>query len=105
MLQFDLDPRLEFTDAALRVLASARKADRRFLLDGIKKHLLENDPAQVTKNKFPLRRPSPHAERELRLDHWRVFYSVNPDDGSVLVRLIGVKQGSKLYIGGEEWEL
>ena len=97
--------RVEFTNAALKVLAIAKNVDRRFLLDGIKIHLLENDPLDVTRNKFPLRRPSTHAERELRLDNWRVFYTVMDDADLVIVNLIGEKLGNKLIIHGEEFEL
>jgi mRNA-degrading endonuclease RelE of RelBE toxin-antitoxin system len=99
-----LERQLEFTDDAIQTLASMKKADRRFVLDGVRTHLIENDPAAITRNKFPLRRPSEHAERELRLDHWRVFYSV-VDGELVIVNLIGEKRGNRLFIGGEEFEL
>ena len=85
------------------------KIDREFVLDGIKTHLLENDPAEISRNKFPLKRPSAHAERELRLDNWRVFYTVMTDDESddnlIVVNLIGEKRNNKLFISGEEFEL
>ena len=82
------------------------KVDRRFVLDGIRTHLNDNDPSEVTRNKFPLRRPSAHAERELRLDDWRVFYTVIDGDGQlVVVNLIGEKRGNKLFVDGEEFEL
>ena len=66
------------------------------MLDGITIHLIENDPLEASRNKFPLKRPSAHAERELRLDNWRVFYTVMDDGGLVLVNL---------FIEGEEFEL
>jgi hypothetical protein len=97
--------RVEFANAVLKILASARKADRRLLLDGIKTHLIENDPLAVTRNKFPLRRSSTLAERELRLDNWRVFYTVMKDADWVIVNLIGEKRGNKLIIHDEEFEL
>jgi len=78
---------------------------RKFVLDGITIHLIDNDPLETTRNKFPLRRPSPHSERELRLDNWRVFYTVIGDGGLVLINLIGEKRGNKLFIEGEEFEL
>ena len=78
---------------------------RKAVLDGIKTHLVENDPSEVTRNKFPLRRPSSHAERELRLDPWRVFYTLLDDGDLVLVNLIGEKRKNKLFICGEEFEL
>jgi hypothetical protein len=81
------------------------KVHRKVVLDGITIHLIENDPLEITRNKFPLRRPSPHAERELRLDPWRVFYTVMDDGGLVLVNLMGEKRGNELFIEGEEFEL
>ena len=81
------------------------KVQRRLVLDGIRTHLIENDPAEVTRNKFPLKRPSIHAEREFRIANWRVFYTVMDDGGLVIVKLIGEKRGNKLFIEGEEFEL
>ncbi len=77
------------------------------MLDGIRTHLNGNDPSEVTRNKFALRRPSAQAQRELRLDDWRVFYTIMEDGNGelVLVNLIGEKRGNKLFIGGEEFEL
>jgi len=74
------------------------KVHRRLVLDGIQVHLIDNDPPEITRNKFPLRRPSAHAERELRLYDWRVFYTVTDDGELELVNL-------KLLIDGEEFEL
>jgi hypothetical protein len=74
---------LEFTNAALQALAAMGKAQRR----------------------FPLKRPSACTERELRLDSWRVFYTVMHDTGFVIVQLIGEKRNNKLFVGGEEFEL
>ena len=96
---------VEFTDSALTALAQMGKVHRKFVLDGIKTHLVENDPLELTRNKFPLKRPSEYAERELRLETWRVFYTVIDDGGLVLVNLIGEKRGNKLFIEGEEFEL
>lgn len=81
------------------------KVQRKFVVDGITIHLIENDPLEATRNKFPLKRPWAHAERELRLDNWRVFYTVMDDGGLVLVNSIGEKRGNKLFMEGEEFEL
>ena len=96
--------RVELTDSALEALSSMEKVTRKFVLDGIRIHLIENDPSEVNRNKFLLKRPSVHAERELRLNDWRVFYSVENDD-LVIVNLIGEKRRNKLLIRGEEFEL
>ena len=97
--------KVEFSRAALEALADMDKVDRRFVLDGITSHLIDNDPAEITRNKFGLKRPSPRAERELRLTDWRVFYTVMENGALVLVNLIGEKRGNKLFISGEEFEL
>lgn len=107
MLQSSLKRKAELTDAALNALAKMKKVDRRFVLEGIKTHPIENDPAEVTRNKFPLKRPSEQTERELRLHNWRIFYSVRneEEDQLVLINLIGEKRGNKLFIGGVEFDL
>jgi hypothetical protein len=71
------------------------KIQRRPVLDGIRKHLLENDPSEMSRNKFALRRPSPHAERELRFKNWRIFYTMEQGGGSVLINLIGEKKNNR----------
>jgi mRNA-degrading endonuclease RelE of RelBE toxin-antitoxin system len=100
-----LKQRVEFTSAALSSLSRIGKVHRQLILEGIRNHLVQNDPTETSRNKFPLRRPSLHAERELRLDNWRVFYTVMEDGYLVLVTLIGEKRGNKLLIDAEEFEL
>jgi hypothetical protein len=73
--------------------------------DGIKLHLIENDPSETSRNRFLLKRPSQHAQRELRLESWRVFYSAMDQGSLVIVNLIGEKRGNKLIIEDEEFEL
>jgi len=70
-------------------------------LDG--KHLAEGDPLATARNKFRLRRPSPHAQYELQLWDWRVFYRVR--EGIVEIVLIGEKRGNVLHVGGKEFQL
>ena len=96
--------RVEFATAALKALSSMPKTYRKFVLDGIQTHLSDNDASEVSRNKFPLKRPSPYADRELRLDNWRVFYTVLGGD-LVLVNMIGEKRGNKLFVQGEEFAL
>ena len=71
--------------------------------DGIQKHPVLADPAQRSRNKFRLRRASPFAEFELRLDPWRVFYRLR--ENRVEVTMIGEKRGNLLLIAGEEFTL
>ena len=92
-----------FSQEALRLFSKLRKADRAFIKEGVQVHLAEGDPKRTSRNKFRLRRPSPHADYELRLDQWLVFYRLRDD--SVEVVLIGEKRGNKLIIGNEEFSL
>jgi hypothetical protein len=39
------------------------------------------------------------------IDSFRVFYDVNHEEKAVSVLAIGVKEGSRLFIGGQEFEL
>lgn len=66
-------------------------------------HLQENDPAEESRAKFRLRRPSPYPEYELRLGDVRVFYRVRDEVADVV--LIGHKRGDRLLIGGEEFAI
>ena len=89
----------------MKALSRMGRVRRRFVLEGIGTHLIDNDPSEGTRNKFHLKRPSHHAERELRLDNWRVFYIVMDNGELVVVNLIGEKRNDKLVIEGEEFEL
>jgi hypothetical protein len=80
-----------------------KKSDRAFVIEGIREHLARADPKQRSRNKFRLRRASPFAEFELRLDPWRVFYRLNEE--RVEVTMIGEKRGNVLWIAGEEFIL
>jgi hypothetical protein len=70
---------------------------------GLRVHLQENDATEESRNKFRLRRASSHAEYELRLGDLRAFYRVRGE--LVEVVLIGRKDGNRLLVGGEEFEL
>lgn len=50
-------------------------------------------------------RPNALAEWELRLGKFRVFYDVDEQAATVKVEAIGTKEGSTLFIHGEEYEL
>lgn len=64
-------------------------------------------PEQVTRNRKPLERPGPFgATWELRFgpkNSFRVLYEVNPEEQTVAILAIGVKEGNRLVIGGEEY--
>jgi mRNA-degrading endonuclease RelE of RelBE toxin-antitoxin system len=66
------------------------------------------EPELETRNRKPLKRPvSFGAQWELRLgpdNCFRVFYLVDGQEREVRVLAIGVKDGNRLRIGGEEFE-
>jgi hypothetical protein len=69
---------------------------------------LSRAPATETRNRKPLRRPAPFgASWELRCgpqNCFRVFYPMDLEERLVGVVAIGVKAGSKLFFGGEEFK-
>ena len=92
-----------FSPAAVRQFKRLPAAARRLIKETIRERLAEQNPTEETRNRFRLRRISEHADYELRVDPWRVFYRVQ--DKSVTVELIGRKKGNVLLIEGKEFKL
>lgn len=92
-----------FTPDAVRHFKKLPRAARSFIKDVIRKHLIQAEPAETTRNKFRLRRASAHADFELRAGEWRVFYRLAAS--GVIVTLIGAKRGASLLVEGEELKL
>jgi hypothetical protein len=69
---------------------------------------LLHEPDVETRNRKPLQRPIFFgADWELRLgpdNRFRVFYQANAATHEVRVLAVGVKDRSRLYFGGEEFE-
>jgi hypothetical protein len=67
---------------------------------------LQFTPDTETRNRKPLKRPVEFgADWELRFgpdNRFRVFYAMDPERWEVQVLAIGVKEGNRLSIGGEE---
>ena len=72
------------------------------------KEQLTHTPAEETRNRKPVDQPAPFAATwELRCgpeNRFRVFYDVDPEAQVVAVLAVGVKERSRLWIGGEEYE-
>lgn len=70
---------------------------------------LQFEPDVETRNRKPLLRSITfEAEWELRLgpnNRFRVFYTIDRDQGDVCILAIGVKERNRLFVGGEEVEL
>jgi mRNA-degrading endonuclease RelE of RelBE toxin-antitoxin system len=95
--------RVVFAPAALRQYKRLPGAARSLLKKEIREQLALQDPTEKTRNRFRLRRLSPHADFELRVEPWRVFYRVQEE--LVIVELVGRKKGNVLLIDGKEFEL
>ena len=69
---------------------------------------LRHEPDVETRNRKPLTRPTElEASWEIRFgsnNRFRVFYEVNRERREVDILAIGVKEGSRLLIGGKEVE-
>ena len=67
------------------------------------------EPETETRNRKPLRQPAPfEATWELRLgpaNRFRVLYGVDRVQRQVQILAIGVKEGNKIFIAGEEIEI
>jgi mRNA-degrading endonuclease RelE of RelBE toxin-antitoxin system len=67
------------------------------------------EPDTETRNRKPLEQPAPYeATWELRFgpdNRFRVLYGVDGERREVQIQAIGVKQGNRLFVGGEEVEL
>ncbi len=70
---------------------------------------LQFEPAKETRNRKPLRQPAPfEATWELRFgpeNCFRVLYGIDEENREVQILAIGVKEGNRLSVGGEEVEL
>ena len=57
-----------------------------------------------TRNRKKLR-PNRIAEWELQIGKYRVFYDVDIEANAVEVKMIGYKEGNRLFVRGEEYTL
>jgi mRNA-degrading endonuclease RelE of RelBE toxin-antitoxin system len=92
-----------FSPAAVRQYRRLPAGARSVIRKELRERLALDDATQETRNRFRLRRLSIHADYELRIEPWRVFYRI--DNDHVIVELIGRKTGNILLIGGKVFEL
>ena len=92
-----------FAPAAIRQYKRLPAAARSLLKKEIHERLALEDTEEENRNRFRLRRLSRHADFELRIEPWRVFYRVQEE--RVIVELIGRKKGNALLIDGKEFKL
>ncbi len=92
-----------FAPDAVRQFKQLGAAERSRLKEAIKASLVDDDATIVSKNRFPLRRPSERASLEFRVGELRVFYTVV--DNEIRITLIGRKKGNQLLIDGKKFTL
>ena len=70
---------------------------------------LQFEPNKETRNRKPLRQPAPfEATWEIRFgpsNSFRVLYGIDEEHREVQIQAIGVKEGDRLLVAGEEVEL
>jgi len=94
---------IDLSDEAFEELRQFRKRDSTIILDEIERQLTYQ-PNVETRNRKPLR-AHPLGEWELRVDKFRVFYDIDTENETVLVKAVGVKMGNKLFLRGKEFPL
>jgi mRNA-degrading endonuclease RelE of RelBE toxin-antitoxin system len=94
---------IDLSDDALEELRQFRKRSSTIILDEIERQLTYQ-PNVETRNRKPLR-SHPLGEWELRVDKFRVFYDIDTENETVLIKAVGVKIGNKLFIRGKEFSL
>lgn len=96
-------------DQAIRSHLRAVDAKHHSLIRTEIEEQLRFEPAKPTRNRKPLRQPAPFdATWELRLgpnNCLRVLYGIDEDSHEVQIQAIGVKQGNRLFVAGEEVKL
>jgi len=94
---------IALTRDAFLDLRHLRKHEQRGIIDGIEAQL-RGEPLRETRNRKALR-PNDLSSWELRLGHYRVFYDVSAEAGTVTVKAIGWKEHNRLFIRGREFQL
>jgi mRNA-degrading endonuclease RelE of RelBE toxin-antitoxin system len=95
--------RILFTPEAADQVGDLRAHDRRRLLDAIERQLA-HQPGVPTRNRGRLR-PNAVAAFRLRIGNLRAYDDVDLAAGTVLVKAVGIKRRSRVFIGGAEIEL
>jgi len=92
-----------FTPESLEDLRLFRKGERTRIIETIEEQL-SHEPNHETRNRKRLR-PNQMAEWVLRIDRFRVFYDIEEAAHQVKIEAVGLKRGSRLFIGGEEYQI
>jgi mRNA-degrading endonuclease RelE of RelBE toxin-antitoxin system len=94
---------IRFSEDAERHLKGFSAREQRIITDAIEEQLT-HQPTVPTRNRKQLR-PNPLSTWELRVQQFRVLYSVDAEIVTVYVVAIAGKDGNKYLIEGEEYPL
>jgi hypothetical protein len=95
--------RAVLSPAAARQLGALKARERATLIASIRESLERGNALEQGRNRFRLRRPSEHAEFELRVGDIRAFYRVA--GALVEIVLIGRKVRNALIVEGRRFVL
>lgn len=95
--------RFEFTPEAVDDLRLLRKHDQQLIIAAIESQLA-HQATDEARNRKRLR-PNQLSGWELRVGDYRVFYDVDDETALVKIKAVGYKQGSKLFVRGQEYDL
>ena len=76
---------------------------RSIVFDSVEEQLV-NEPTAETRNRKEMR-PNSLTSWELRIGDLRVYYDITEEPQTVTVVAVGIKRGSRIFIGGEERQL
>jgi mRNA-degrading endonuclease RelE of RelBE toxin-antitoxin system len=94
---------IDFSPDAIEHLSALRPFEQRRIADSIETQL-RHEPLRDSRHRKPMR-SNLVATRELRVGDYPAYYDVDQSELKVLIRAIGVKTGSRVFIGGEEVDL
>ena len=94
-----MEYRITLTESAKEDIAYFEAHEQRIIVAGIIAHL-KTDVEIRTRKKKPLR-PNPIAPWEVRLDKYRIFYSIEPES-TVKIVAVGYKEHNDLLIRGRK---
>jgi mRNA-degrading endonuclease RelE of RelBE toxin-antitoxin system len=94
---------ITFTFSAMDDLAYYCRTEQNLILDQVEAQLTYQ-PSAPTRNRKLLRQ-NRVSEWEVRIGKYRVFYNVVEATHTVEIRMIGHKEGNRLFIRGMEYAL
>ncbi|WP_129633721.1 type II toxin-antitoxin system RelE family toxin [Candidatus Oscillochloris fontis] len=94
---------IDYTEEALDDLQYFRKHEQNIIVDGIDEQL-RYEPLVETRNRKPMRENT-IAEWELRIEAYRVLYTVGSQVRIVEIQRIGEKRGNAFFFRGRKTDL